>query len=389
MSMLRAVVTKKSPFYIQFYVSARCNLRCRHCGIVHANETLPEATLDEIRQIADNLVKIGAGVVVLMGGEPFLRKDYPEIVKIFIERQLDVRLQTAGMKVATREMLKACVAAGARDINVSIDSLDAGKQDYINNCPKTWENAVRTMADISNIFPKNQAITSFGSVISAFNFHEIPAILELATRIGWFLSLVPVHINRQGEDMAYRGGDSEFLVKPKDYSELENVFSTLKQMRKEGYNLFDSSSYLDSALSFMKTGRPTWRKNEICDSPYLYFVIRPDGDFAVCADYQLKEMPVSVIDKDFPAIYRSKAFRQRIDQITRNCPGCQYGSYPEMSISTRSLLGMWERLKTTLKVRKNGIIPNTYESLINQINEVKAKYSSIYSTEWKQNRKAQ
>ena len=67
------------------------------CSIVSSNKEYKEVSLDDIRKIVKNLVKIGAGVVLLTGGEPFLREDLPEIVRIFTESGLNVRLQTAGL----------------------------------------------------------------------------------------------------------------------------------------------------------------------------------------------------------------------------------------------------------------------------------------------------
>ncbi len=381
MSLLKAVITKNSPFYIQFYVTGKCNLRCRHCGIVNANKKIRDVTLDEIEKIADNLVEIGAGVVVLMGGEPFLRKDYPQIVKIFVDRGLDVRLQTAGMRVATPEMLEKCVKAGAKDINISLDTLDPRKQDYINRARGSWDNAIKTIAHVSQLFPKKDAFTCFGTVLSAFNYAEIPVILKLATRIGWHLSLVPVHIRQPDETMAYRSSDSEFLVDEKDFNELENVFSSLHKMRKQDYNLFDSKKYLESSLEFMKTGQPTWRYKGVCDSPNLYFAIRPNGDFAICADKQLKENQVSVIDPDFPGIFKSKEFRKETRKVTSQCKGCQYGSYPEMTISSRYPSGMLNRLMNAVKVQKCGIKAYTYEELIQIIDEVKSEHPEVYDIE--------
>jgi len=75
--------------------------------------------------------KIGAGVVFLTGGEPFLRKDIHEIVKILVDQGLSPRIQTAGFQ-ATREQFELCMEAGANDINISLDSLVPEKQEYIN-----------------------------------------------------------------------------------------------------------------------------------------------------------------------------------------------------------------------------------------------------------------
>ena len=56
------------------------------CNIVTANRDVEPFKPDVIEMIADNLVKIGAGVVLLTGGEPFLRPDIDDIVRIFKQK---------------------------------------------------------------------------------------------------------------------------------------------------------------------------------------------------------------------------------------------------------------------------------------------------------------
>src|SRR3989338_10677171 len=106
-SIIKALVTKNSPFYIQFFINSRCNLKCKMCSIVSSNKEYKEVSLDDIRKIVKNLVKIGAGVVLLTGGEPFLREDLPEIVRIFTESGLNVRLQTSSL-IRKKRFYKRC-----------------------------------------------------------------------------------------------------------------------------------------------------------------------------------------------------------------------------------------------------------------------------------------
>ena len=87
-SILKALVTKKSPYYVQFYINGKCNLKCRQCNIVETNSRVTEMSLDEISIAAQNLKKIGGAIVLLTGGEPFMRKDLPQIVEIFTKNSL-------------------------------------------------------------------------------------------------------------------------------------------------------------------------------------------------------------------------------------------------------------------------------------------------------------
>lgn len=88
-------------------------------------------SIDDIRKIVKNLVKIGAGVVLLTGGEPFLREYLPEIVKIFTESGLNVRLQTAGFITKTLDSVKAQTFKDYEIIVVDDGSFDIWKP--INN----------------------------------------------------------------------------------------------------------------------------------------------------------------------------------------------------------------------------------------------------------------
>ena len=145
LSMAKALLMRRSPFYVQFYVSKVCHQSCKMCNIVKANADVKPFRTADIEPIANNLVKIGAGVVLLTGGEPFLRHDIDEIVRIFKQKRLDVRLQTAGL-FSRRDKIAKCVEYGARDINVSIDSLDEGLSDYINGKKGSWREAMRTIS---------------------------------------------------------------------------------------------------------------------------------------------------------------------------------------------------------------------------------------------------
>jgi MoaA/NifB/PqqE/SkfB family radical SAM enzyme len=371
-SMAKAILTKNSPFYIQFYISKFCNFKCKMCNIVEANSDVEPFDQSKIEKIADNLKKIGVGVVLLTGGEPFLRRDIDMIVKAFKSRGMDVRLQTNGFQTDRNKIID-CANAGGKDISISLDSLDEELFDYINTAKHSLTEALKTAAFISRTFPKKDTICAFGCVLSRYNIDEIEAILDFATRIGWWLSLVPVHITDTSAPMNFRGYDEYFKFQPEDLPKLKTLIEHLKKKKRHGYNLFDSDDYLDSIYHFVSTGKPNWRHKGVCDSPNLYFAILPDGRFAPCCDYRMKEN-IYVYDDDFPEKYHSKELRSSVRQITTKCPGCNFGSYPEMTLSARSYSTLFERLKLQQRTKKRGMKHLTEEELFQILEEIKSKY---------------
>lgn len=379
-SILKAVVTKKSPYYVQFYIIGKCNLMCRQCNIVETNSRIEAMPIEQIRDTAKNLRRIGAGIVLLTGGEPFMRHDLPEIVEAFTRENLNVRLQTAGTKFATEDKLRACYEAGARDINVSVDSLDHNTFDYINAVPGSSENAFNTIELISRIFRKKSAILSFGTVLSRFNYLEIPAILEFARRIGWQVSLVPVHIASKDSPKGFRSYDRLFQFSPEHYSDLDSLQNELISLKRDGAPLFDSEWFLESSISFLKGRGPTWRKNGICDSPHLYFAIRPNGDFTTCCDYTLIQPP-KMYSPEFAQQYRDGAIagRDDVQQIVKNCSGCHYGSYPEVTLSVRDPKAFFQR---ALMVAFSGggrlSRAPVQENFLGELEKIKGEFGFIY-----------
>lgn len=379
-SIIKAILTKKSPYYVQFYINGKCNLKCRQCNIVETNSRVTEMNLPEIEVVAKNLKKIGGAIVLLTGGEPFMRKDLPEIVEIFTKQNLNVRLQTAGTHYATESMLRACYEAGARDINVSVDSLDFSTSDYINAVPGSGKNAIETIETISRIFKKDSAILSFGTVLSQFNYLEIPAILEFAKNIGWFVSLVPVHIANQESPMGFRSYDDFFKFRKNQYPYLDDLGKKLIALKRAGAPLFDSEKFIESGMSFLKGNAPTWRKNSVCDSPNLYFAIRPNGDFSTCCDYSLRQPP-SLKDPNFAGDYLRGTIQKRedVNKIVKNCGGCHYGSYPEVTISVRDPKAFIERSLMVTKFGSNKLKTAKVQSdFVREIERIKGIYPSVY-----------
>tara|TARA_A100001011_G_scaffold300581_1_gene313940 strand:+ start:386 stop:1552 length:1167 start_codon:yes stop_codon:yes gene_type:complete len=345
LSLAKQVITKSSPIYVQFYITSRCNLACEQCNIIYGDAKHEEMNIEQIDLVAENLKKIGVSIVLLIGGEPFVRKDIHEIVKAFTKRNIHVRMQTNGL--ATEEQLQKCVEAGGRDISISLDSLHGEVQDKINGgFKKSWDDAIETISKVSKIFPED-CTAFFNSVIMPTNFHHIEGVIRFATKIGWGVSLVPVHISDPTNPLPYRTLDYTGTLDFKNFdfkeNEILNFITKLKQLKKN-FNLYDSDEYLDDVGRFILKKPINWRKknSNMCDSPNLYFAIAPSGLLKVCCDYET-EKKFYVYDKDFPEKYMDKTIHSDVLKKTSVCDGCMYGSYPEVTITARNFSSLLER----------------------------------------------
>lgn len=341
----KSFIFKKSPLYVQFYITARCNLACEQCNIIYSDAKHQEMNIDQINKVAENLKKIGVNIVLLIGGEPFIRKDIDKIVKAFTSRNIHVRMQTNG--IATEKQLKSCVNYGGKDISISLDTLEPSLQDEINGgFKKSWTRAINTISNVSNIFPENST-AFFNSVIMPKNLNQIIKVIKFATKIGWGVSLVPVHVSTPDHTMGYRtlDYDNNVTFDKSNESEIKELIIKLKEIKKN-YNLYDSNEYLDDVEKFLLNKPVDWRKknNDICDSPNLYFAISPSGTLKTCCDYEATKN-IFVYGDDFPDLYHSGKIQEIVYPITKSCNGCMYGSYPEITITARYVKAFFERIK--------------------------------------------
>src|ERR1035437_8826935 len=83
-----AMVQPFSPILLNILVTSVCDMRCRHCFFTDELDDAPRKKLQmqthEIEKVSETLGG-NLGVLILAGGEPFTRRDLPEIVRAFYE----------------------------------------------------------------------------------------------------------------------------------------------------------------------------------------------------------------------------------------------------------------------------------------------------------------
>ena len=372
-TLAKAALFQDAPVYVQFYITARCNLTCEQCNIIYTNSDVRECTIDEVKRIADNFAKMGVAIVLLTGGEPFARKDLPEIIQAFESRGVHVRMQTNGY--ASEEQIARAVEAGGKDISISLDSLQSERQDKINGgFNESWHQALKAMALFSKYLPKEGSFASLGCVLQPQNMGDIEDVIRFGSAISWFTSLVPVHVSDYAHPMGFRTFDQTLRFRAEELPVVDAVIESVRQMREDGFLLFDSNQYLDDIKRFVRNEPTTWRNrnNNVCDSPNLYFALLPNGEFAPCCDHRLGNSYPAYVS-DFPRIYRSKAWREEVAQVTRPCSGCMYGSYPEMTISMRFMAAKLQRIGTFLTSPPEKNWPLTYEQLVELAQKIRSE----------------
>ncbi|PSL07336.1 GTP 3',8-cyclase MoaA [Cecembia rubra] len=111
--------------YLRISLTDSCNFRCAYCMPNEEIEVLPHSRLmstEEIDQIAGIFVDQGIKKIRLTGGEPLVRKEFPEILKKLSRYPTELTMTTNGILVHKHIALMKEV--GMRTLNVSLDSLN-------------------------------------------------------------------------------------------------------------------------------------------------------------------------------------------------------------------------------------------------------------------------
>jgi cyclic pyranopterin phosphate synthase len=117
---------KRPITYLRISVTDRCNLRCVYCMPEAGLQWIPKREILSFEEIVE-LVAAGASVglrsVRLTGGEPLVRRDLPDLVRMLaaIPGIDDIALSTNGILLA--EQIDELVDAGLGRVNVSLDTL--------------------------------------------------------------------------------------------------------------------------------------------------------------------------------------------------------------------------------------------------------------------------
>jgi cyclic pyranopterin phosphate synthase len=209
--------------YARIAVTDQCNLRCTYCMPEQGLNWLKKdelLTQDEIHKLIQNLAFLGVKKIRFTGGEPFLRKDFLDIVKNTksIQGISEITITTNG--TYTEPYIQELVDLGIKSINLSVDTLDPvrfkkmARRDWLPQVQSTFHRLLDSPIQV-----KLNAVIMAGQ-----NEEDIEALSKLAISL-------PVDI-RFIEEMPFNGsGINHSRVSAKDIeSKLFELYPALHKL---------------------------------------------------------------------------------------------------------------------------------------------------------------
>ena len=168
---------------LRLSVTDRCNLRCSYCMPEADYVWLPRQDLlqyEEMSTLIDVFSRAGVDKVRITGGEPLLRRDLPELVKMIAAKPAirDLALTTNG--VALADQAKALRDAGLHRITVSLDTLQPRRFQSLTR----FDALPQVLAGIEEARRHFSDLKIDAVIIRGTNDEELVPLLEYARGLG-------------------------------------------------------------------------------------------------------------------------------------------------------------------------------------------------------------
>ena len=340
----RSLVFHDRPIYAHFAVTDKCDLRCKACSIWRREEPAKELTIDQIRELAAVLKTMGSIHVSLGGGEPVIRNDLPEILDIFNQTGLRTRVLTNGVAM-TPDKAKPLLDAGLREVSFSLDSLDPDTQSYLDGQKGTFAKRIDNLFFIAKNLPSKKTTPIINTMVTAKNIHQIFDILNLAKSIGFYLSLIPIHLTKQN-DHRFFGTDKTLSFDPEYKTLLNETFARLIKEKKAGAPIINSSAFLKNCPQFLIAGKSNWS----CMAGETYISISPNGTISPCHRF---ENEWGIHYSKFPKVFKTAQYKSDLKEKVADCPGCFRPCWTEISFLLTDRKSLLEMIRNQNDSRKS------------------------------------
>jgi radical SAM protein with 4Fe4S-binding SPASM domain len=308
-------------FMLQWHITDRCNLRCEHCYQPgYTDSGLPFADLlgilEQFQQFIEGHRATGdptaRGYITVTGGEPFSRRDFPDLLRVFKARRdyFSFSVLTNGT-LLDDVMIECLLDARPGYVQVSIDGTQA-THDRIRGLG-SFQKAISTLERMNAVGLR----TMIAFTAHRANYREFINVARLGRRLGvarvWGDRLIPEGSGKHIEE--------QMLT----VEETQEFFRIMKQARQEAEMEFPEGQTeisMHRALQFLVgDGHPYH-----CTAGDTLFTVMPNGDLFPC-----RRMPIRVgnlLEKPLSELYNCSLFMTLRDKsrVSSGCQSCSHNS---------------------------------------------------------------
>lgn len=297
------------PIQVFLGLTYSCNLNCPHC-YAKQRRTKNEMSYKQLKNLIDQISKLGVFKIVLSHGENILRKDFFDVAAYIRSKDIHLTLITNGTTInenAVNELKKI----GVNKVMVSLDSCDPEKHDKFRGISGTWLKAINAL----KLLKKVNICSSMAVALTPMNSKEIDNLINLGLKIGAdeisFLTVRPTDRNEK------------FSFDKDEYNNLIKKIWNRKQKWKDKVEIL-----IHDPLAIPLLIEAGFRPNDelvglnACGAGNLFLSIDPEGNVRPCNFLPL--VVGNVKKQKLIDIYKKSKELKSCEVIPRECEHCKY-----------------------------------------------------------------
>ncbi len=335
---------RQLPSYFIFYPTSRCNLKCSHCFYHDSlNKKFNELTLEELDNITKTMDPILS--LILTGGEPYLRHDLDQIVRIFYENTKVpiISIPSNGwylekMQKQITNMMEWCPLLTLNQ-QISIDGIGADHDKIrMDKQSKETDNsfarAIKTIKELKKL-QKTYNRINIGIIITFTNENQenfiniIKEVYSIAEPDNIAINLV------RGDPKQRVNLNLDLKLYREAVAFRDNLFY---QKKMSGHSRFKGNKYATAArIMLNELTYKTYEENKYttpCYAGNLSGVMYPEGDVYPCEilDDSHKIGNIRDFNLDFKKLWLSQKAKKEVDFIRKTKCFCTHECFNSVNI---------------------------------------------------------
>ncbi len=282
----------------------RCPMRCRMCGIWE-NPSDPKEEFSP--ELLNKLPKLA--LVNLTGGEPFVREDLEEIVRILFTKTKRVVISTSGW--FEDRIVRMAAKYPDLGFRISLEGLSQ-KNDELRGRKGGFDRGLRTLLELRRMGMKD---IGFGITVSNSNSADMLHLYELARALKMEFATAAFH------NSFYFHKDDNIITNVEEV--IANFEELINRLLKESHPKSWFRALFNLGLIHYIRGYPRLLP---CEAGSESFFIDPCGEVLPCNGMEVKRWYASMGNlnhaKDFKEIWesdRAGKVREAVKKCPKNC----------------------------------------------------------------------
>ncbi len=304
-----------APIFVWWDITAVCNLKCRQCYSSSGKPLPDEMTITEVLATLKELARMKVFYIYFLGGEPFMRKNFLEILGYCQSLGLEVMINTNGWFV-TKQIASELAQLGVRHVRVSIDGATAQTHDAIRGVPGSFN---RATAAVTALKSAEIPIVGVSPTMMSTNCHEAEALIGLAHNLGADeIQLVQV--------CAVGRGQKSDTISSSQALELKDTISRKSAEIGNDLSITGSEGVWEKPFARCVLEEKVFPGMMGCGAGRTCLAIAPNGKVRACLLFQHEVGDLKTAD--FQQIWMGENYprMQGLRSVKEGCTNCAYAS---------------------------------------------------------------